>query len=427
MDRLVETTDRQAADIAPLRDRQMPNRVSQLIDELIRVTDWPMLGTVRSLQLTAEEAQVGERVPTNKTKPLISEILWGPLTRAQALVDGCDHESRSTLLRVELPYDVVRQASEHIPSALVPLKTDTRESLMARVASCVWLDQINVQYPAAANINSSTTSMEALRKSYSVVVEDKHVYDGEAGGGGDGKGEEVYTLFSYTQANRRPHDWRGTPMPWAVFELGLHCWRAAWPHLALESRRAPPTHVQVMVYHWLRKAKVGQHRDNSWVKEREQRASGEVHAPPTVAGSENSQAQNSSVMVFTTGTAPMVFTLAFAEHGAPLDCPRDRYIIHPSFQMQLGHGTLSILDPIDDLFFTHGAQFDGDYRVTTIDGDPTWWRLGWVFRWLGAEKDFYADPAKQAGMRLTRVLLAKGEEYQKNKRMRMKRKQTSWR
>jgi hypothetical protein len=61
------------------------------------------------------------------------------------------------------------------------------------------------------------------------------------------------------------------------------------------------------------------------------------------------------------------------------------------------------------------------------DGDPTWWRLGWVSRWLGAEKDFYADPAKQAGMRLTRVLLAKDEEYQKNKRMRMKRKQTSWR
>ena len=22
-------------------------------------------------------------------------------------------------------------------------------------------------------------------------------------------------------------------MPWDVFELGLHCWRAAWPHLAL--------------------------------------------------------------------------------------------------------------------------------------------------------------------------------------------------
>ena len=42
----------------------------------------------------------------------------------------------------------------------------------------------------------------------------------------------LYTLFSYMQANRRPHDWQGTPMPWDVFELGLHCWRAAWPHLA---------------------------------------------------------------------------------------------------------------------------------------------------------------------------------------------------
>ena len=42
----------------------------------------------------------------------------------------------------------------------------------------------------------------------------------------------LYTLFSYMQANQRPHDWQGTPMPWDVFELGLHCWRAAWPHLA---------------------------------------------------------------------------------------------------------------------------------------------------------------------------------------------------
>ena len=46
-------------------------------------------------------------------------------------------------------------------------------------------------------------------------------------------GNSLYTLYSYKQANRRPHDWQGTPMPWDVFELGLHCWRAAWPHLAL--------------------------------------------------------------------------------------------------------------------------------------------------------------------------------------------------
>jgi hypothetical protein len=33
--------------------------------------------------------------------------------------------------------------------------------------------------------------------------------------------------------------WQGTPMPWDVFELGLHCWRAAWPHLQALPKGTP--------------------------------------------------------------------------------------------------------------------------------------------------------------------------------------------
>ena len=57
--------------------------------------------------------------------------------------------------------------------------------------------------------------------------------------------------------------------------------------------------------------------------------------------------------------------------------------------------------------FDHpGACFDGEFDVTRIDGDPAWWRLGWTYRWLQAEEDFYDDTA---GLRLSAARVAKLE------------------
>ena len=60
------------------------------------------------------------------------------------------------------------------------------------------------------------------------------------------------------------------------------------------------------------------------------------------------------------------------------------------WSMVLGEGTLSVLDPVDDLVYKHGAQFVGEHSLTAVDGDPRWWRKGWTMRWLQAPNDFYA-------------------------------------
>ena len=40
------------------------------------------------------------------------------------------------------------------------------------------------------------------------------------------------------------------------------------------------------------------------------------------------------------------------------------------WSMVLGEGTLSVLDPVDDLVYKHGAQFVGEHSLTAVDGDP---------------------------------------------------------
>jgi len=95
-----------------------------------------------------------------------------------------------------------------------------------------------------------------------------------------------------------------------------------------------------------------------------------------------------NVVVFTTGTAPMTFTLAFPPHSNVL-VDRDLYDVSPAYQMTMGLYTVSILDPVDDLILTHSA----DFELSHVDGTPAAVRVGWTFRWLQGEEDFYDDTA----------------------------------
>ena len=58
-------------------------------------------------------------------------------------------------------------------------------------------------------------------------------------------------------------------------------------------------------------------------------------------------------------------------------------MLKPKFTFTLDNGTISVLDPIDDLTFTHKAFF-----AKGTDGKL---RRAWVFRWLQAPERFYAD------------------------------------
>ena len=79
-------------------------------------------------------------------------------------------------------------------------------------------------------------------------------------------------------------------------------------------------------------------------------------------------------------------------------------MFRPIFQMQCGAGTVSVLDPVDDLVFTHGAKFAGLYAFGKEGAQPSWWRKAWTIRWLQAEHDFYAGTR---GLRMTDALVRK--------------------
>ena len=77
---------------------------------------------------------------------------------------------------------------------------------------------------------------------------------------------------------------------------------------------------------------------------------------------------------------------------------RDEYVVHPKMQVKLGAWTISILDPIDDLVFLHGAAFE--INANEPNSRPDALRQAWTMRWLQSAKDFYAAPEKKAGLRL---------------------------
>ena len=88
--------------------------------------------------------------------------------------------------------------------------------------------------------------------------------------------------------------------------------------------------------------------------------------------------------VYSTSDVAHEFVLGFATEGEGLFEPRKKAKkVNALFTVSLGPGTTYVLDPVDDLTFTHEAAF--------AKGANGKWRKAHVFRWLQAEKDFYAD------------------------------------
>lgn len=103
----------------------------------------------------------------------------------------------------------------------------------------------------------------------------------------------------------------------------------------------------------------------------------------------DSQIIGSNVLVFTTGNASQLLTLRCpSRHN--ITSERAQYISYPENQFECDNGTVSILDPVDDLLMTHEATF------TRKKGNG--YRIGWCFRWLQGQGDFYT---KTCGMRLS--------------------------
>ena len=100
----------------------------------------------------------------------------------------------------------------------------------------------------------------------------------------------------------------------------------------------------------------------------------------------NSQIVGSNVLVLTMGNKPMKFSFRFPS-GGNLKGSRKTYITSPKHQFTCGNLTISVLDPIDDITMTHGANF----LYNTREKKNHWLRIGYCFRWLQSFRDFYED------------------------------------
>ena len=77
---------------------------------------------------------------------------------------------------------------------------------------------------------------------------------------------------------------------------------------------------------------------------------------------------------------------------------RSFYVVHPTFALPLGPGTLFLMSPEDDLHFTHEAAFEVILEEESIFDDPESpnigdyeWREAWVWRHLGSFKAFHVS------------------------------------
>ena len=74
------------------------------------------------------------------------------------------------------------------------------------------------------------------------------------------------------------------------------------------------------------------------------------------------------------------------------------YVSSDSFQMVMGDGCITVLDPIDDMMMFHSVEWEGE-------GDETDHREAWVLRWLGMTHDYFVNNCR---IRRTKEMMTGG-------------------
>jgi hypothetical protein len=118
---------------------------------------------------------------------------------------------------------------------------------------------------------------------------------------------------------------------------------------------------------------------------------------------------NSNVLIWTEGDADMTFALSYPPPTS-ICAPTEEYVIHPTFCVPLGAGTLLVFSPEDDLFFCHEAFFEYETGGSH--------RMAFVFRWLTQARDFYTgeDGCKDVNkMKLSRELVERAAARKRQK------------
>lgn len=307
------------------------------------------------------------------------ECCW-KVTEGDCIATGCRKVPESVMLVPDFSADIIKAVHDFVPDEIRVQPQDSVSSLVSRLSASQFLDDMHVPrkgrggYVCGTERLNKTSMPQPRRVTMSVRVSPNTTTD-------DG---ETNLLFDYKNFRSNEVHKQTRPMPGSVFDLGVSCWLAAYEYLTTTSRSCPFTHCQLLIYYECLGGKIGQHRDNTNTKHLSEFLAGSTSSLLTALGPEESQVLGTSVVVFSLGTGTMQFLLRYP-HGENLHEKRQDYVIHERFRIPLGPGTLFVLDPWDDLFFTHEACFEIDYDEV----GESMWREAYVFRHVGSPSLFH--------------------------------------
>ena len=268
-----------------------------------------------------------------------------------------------------------------VPQAVLPIEGDTAQSLAGRIADAKFFDELYALVAGGSRGSkrvrlNETTYSQTRRIAWSAVVEGAHT---------DGDGETVWTMYAYGKGNSRIRtDVMATPMPWAIFELGVQCFLSVRHVLTEVCASSPPNHCQMLAYYALFDSKCGRHKDDHEKSDFHEVLLGRVTAAEAVNRSKGAMLPGSDVLIYSAGPLPVVFSWCFTRDNPGHFVPRESYEIHPYMQIDLPHGSVFVFKAFDDLHFYHEVSIALEYA------QPTDHRFAFVFRWLGEaqQQDF---------------------------------------
>ena len=160
----------------------------------------------------------------------------------------------------------------------------------------------------------------------------------------DDNGEVSVHLPCYRHSySRSPLESTCEVVPEAVNQLTQLLWKEARPFLAPNSMSTPPNYWEQCIYYTAFKGAMGRHRDN--FKSHDLVSYLATKDASILTSAKYAQVPNSTVMIFTTGNAPMNLKLSY-----PRSCKNaglvETYVTHPMLSVKLSHGTLLMFAPI---------------------------------------------------------------------------------
>ena len=327
-----------------------------------------MLQGADDAEAAAERSDEVETVETKRIWGALSSDVMEPLDAPAAVA--------SVLLRPSsIPVELMDQMHALIPVEVLPKEGDTPGSLAARLSENQYLHPKYVLKNGNGSgkqtyVQLNSTQYAQPRRVRWGLPKEIQWPEGE-----DGVAYASLPCYQHSYS-RSPLENTCEVVPGVVRQLTQFLWKTAKPFLAPNSTCAPPNYWEQCIYYTAFQGAMGRHRDN--FKSQDLVSYYANKDPSVLTTAKYAQVPNSSVMIYTTGNAPMTLKLSYPASRQTAGY-KEMYVEHPSLCVKLSHGTLFILAPTDDLFYCHEVSFDS---ATLAKSGHEGYRIALVMRWI---------------------------------------------